>query len=172
MIKRLYALIGLILLGANSLGAQKTYLVDMEYVLSKIPAYTAMQKQLEAETQKMQAAVTKLETETATLYKNYQAEAARLSATAKVQREEAIVAKEKEAYELKRKYFGPEGQLVKRREELMKPIQEKVWAQIKSLALRNSITLVIDKASGKIIYADPAADISPLLLKELGYSEE
>lgn len=81
---------------------------------------------------------------------------------------DAIIAKEKAAYELKKKYFSPEGALVKLREQLIKPLQDKVWNSIKNLAVSNGISLVLDKSSGKIIYADPSIDISGAVTQQLG----
>ena len=84
------------------------------------------------------------------------------------QREESIVALEKQAYELKRKYFGPEGELFKKRESLMKPIQDRVWAAMKELARRGGLQLIIDRSSSKIVYADPGLDISEAVVSTLG----
>jgi len=86
----------------------------------------------------------------------------------KKQREESIVALEKQAYELKRKYFGPEGELFKKRESLMKPIQDRVWAAMKELARRGGLQLIIDRSSSKIVYADPGLDISEAVVSTLG----
>ena len=83
-------------------------------------------------------------------------------------REEAIVSAEKQAYELKRRYFGPEGELVKRRETQMKPIQDKVWQAMKTLARTQGYQLIIDRTSSKIVYADPSLDISDTLAAQLG----
>ena len=75
---------------------------------------------------------------------------------------------EKQAYELKRKYFGPEGELFKKREALMKPIQDRVWAAMKELARAQGYQLIIDRTSSKIVYADPALDVSEALIAKLG----
>ena len=91
-----------------------------------------------------------------------------LSAEQKTAREEAIVSIEKQAYELKRKYFGPEGELFKKREALMKPIQDRVWAAMKELARAQGYQLIIDRTSSKIVYADPALDVSEALVAKLG----
>lgn len=169
VIKKLLGIAFLLFLSVTATSAQKTALVDMEYILSNIPAYTTMNQQLEAQSKKWQAEVTKLENEAGALYKKFQAEASRLSPELRKVEEEAIIAKEKEAYELKRRYFGPEGELVKKRENLMKPIQTEVWNSLKDLALAHGLQIIIDKASGKIVYADPNADISALVLQKMGY---
>lgn len=169
MTKKILAFIGLLLLSVGSTWAQKTALVDMEYMMSKIPAYATMTRQLEEQSKKWQAEVTKLENEANALYKRFQAEAANLGQEQRRQQEEAIVAKERTAYELKRKYFGPEGELLKRREALMKPIQTEVWKALKDLAQTGGIQLILDKSTGKIVYADPAIDLSALALQKMGY---
>lgn len=151
--------------------AQKTALVDMEYVLGKIPAYEMMNRQLEDLSKKWQEEVNREEQEAQGLYKKYQSELVFLSPEQKKAKEEAIVGKEKAAYELKRKYFGPDGELFKRREALMKPIQDEVWKSLKELALRSGYQIIIDKSSSKIVYADPSADISASVLQKLGFEK-
>ena len=103
--------------------AQKYALVDMEYILKNIPAYERANEQLNQQSKKWQAEVEAVQNQAQTLYKNYQNESVFLSAEQKKQREQAIVDKEKEAAELKRKYFAPEGELFKKRESLVQPIQ-------------------------------------------------
>lgn len=169
MYKKIFAFVVLVLVSAGVALAQRTALVDMEYIMSKIPAYTTMNRQMEEQSKKWQAEVSKLEQEANILYKKFQAEVAQLSAEQRRVQEEAIIAKERAAYELKRKYFGPEGELVKRRDALMKPIQAEVWKSLKDLAASANIQLILDKASGKIIYADPAIDLSAQALQKMGY---
>ena len=148
--------------------AQKIALVDMEYILKKDPSYEVMNRQLEDLSKKWQSEVTTLENKAQAAYKSYQGEVAFLSAEQKKAREEAIVGIEKQAYELKRKYFGPEGELFKKREALMKPIQDRVWAAMKELARAQGYQLIIDRTSSKIVYADPALDVSETLVAKLG----
>lgn len=169
--KRIISLIALLVLAVGTAAAQKTALVDMEYILGKIPAYEVMNRQIEDQSKKWQAEVTALENEAQTLYKKYQSDVVFLSADQKKTREEAIIAKEKAAYELKRKYFGPEGELVKKRESLMKPIQDAVWKVLKEVATKGGIQLIFDRSSGKIVYADPAADVSGQVLERMGYAK-
>lgn len=171
MIRKLFILF-VTLVGAGFVAsAQKTALVDMEYILGKIPAYEMMNRQLEDVSKKWQSEVSALETEAQTMYKKFQADIVFLSAEQKKSREEAIIAKEKATYELKRKYFGPEGELVKRRESLMKPIQDEVWKALKELAISGGYQLIFDRSSGQIVYADPAADVSALVLERMGYGK-
>jgi outer membrane protein len=120
---------------------------------------------------KWQAEVDVLTTEAQNLYKNYQSEAVFLSEEQKTQREEAIVAKEKEAAELKKKYFGPEGELYKKRESLMAPIQEEIYNAVKDISDQKGYSLILDRASDAgIIFASPKVDISNEVLTKLGYN--
>ncbi|MBR6129382.1 MAG: OmpH family outer membrane protein, partial [Bacteroidaceae bacterium] len=137
----------LMLLGSSSVWAQKFALVDMDYILKNIPAYERASEQLNQVSKKWQAEVDALTTEAQTLYKNYQSEAVFLSEEQKTKREDAIVAKEKEAAELKKKYFGPEGELYKKRESLMAPIQEEIYNAVKDISDQKGYSLVLDRAS-------------------------
>lgn len=169
MKKTLMAL--LMLLGASTAWAQKFALVDMDYILKHIPAYERASEQLNQVSRKWQAEVEVLTIEAQTLYKNYQSEAVFLSEEQKAKREEAIVAKEKEAAELKKKYFGPEGELFKKRESLMAPIQEEIYTAVKDISDQKGYSLVLDRASDAgIIFASPKIDISNEVLTKLGYN--
>ena len=151
--------------------AQKFALVDMEYILKNIPAYERANEQLNQVSKKWQADVDALTTEAQTLYKNYQNEVVFLSKEQKIARQDAIVAKEKEAADLKKKYFGPEGELFKKRTALMNPIQEEVYNAVKDVADQRGYQLVLDRASDSgIIYGSPKIDISSEVLRKLGYS--
>jgi outer membrane protein len=120
---------------------------------------------------KWQSEVEALSNDAQSLYKSYQSESVFLSDEQKTKREEAIVAKEKEASELRRKYFGPEGELIKKRESLMRPIQDEVYNAVKEIAEQKAYTLVVDRASAtSIIFASPRIDISNEVLSKLGYS--
>lgn len=151
--------------------AQKFALMDMEYVLKNIPAYERANEQLNQVSKKWQAEVDALTSEAQTLYKNYQSEAVFLSEEQKTKREEAVVAKEKEAAELKRKYFGPEGELYKKRESLMTPIQDEIYNAVKDISEQKGYSLILDRASDAgIIFASPKVDISNEVLSKLGYN--
>ena len=161
----------LMLLGSSTIWAQKFALVDMDYILKNIPAYERANEQLNQVSKKWQAEVDVLTTEAQTLYKNYQSEAVFLSEEQKTKREDAIVAKEKEAAELKKKYFGPEGELYKKRESLMAPIQEEIYTAVKDICDQKGYSLVLDRASDAgIIFASPKIDISNEVLTKLGYN--
>ena len=152
--------------------AQKFALVDMEYILKNIPAYERANEQLNQTSKKWQAEVEALNKQAKTLYDNYQNESVFLSAEQKKAKEEEILKKEKEASDLKKKYFSPEGELYKKRESLIGPIQDEIYTAVKTVAEQRGYQLVLDRASDNgIIFASPAADISNEVLGKLGYSK-
>ena len=153
-----------------SANAQKFALVDMEYILKNIPAYERATEQLNQVSKKWQAEVDALTTEAQTMYKNYQNEVVFLSKEQKKAKQDSIMAKEREASELKKKYFGPEGELYKKRTSLMTPIQEEIYNAVKDICELRGYQLVIDRASDNgIIFASPKIDISNEVLSKLGY---
>ena len=166
-------MMSLMALAALTASAQKFALIDMDYILKNIPAYERANEQLNQVSKKWQAEVEALNTEAATMYKNYQNEVVFLSQEQKKKRQEDIMAKEKEASDLKRKYFGPEGELFKKRESLMTPIQEEIYTAVKDIAELHSYSLILDRASDSgIIFGSPKVDISNVVLKKLGYSTD
>jgi len=151
--------------------AQKFALVDMDYIFKNIPAYERANEQLSQVSKKWQAEVDAIQVEAQTLYKNYQNEVVFLSQEQKKARQDAIMEKEKEAAELKKKYFGPQGELFKKRTALMNPIQEEVYNAVKEVADLRGYQLVLDRASDAgIIFGSPKIDISNEVLGKLGYS--
>ena len=151
--------------------AQKFALMDMEYVLKNIPAYERANEQLNQVSKKWQAEVEALNTQAATMYKNYQNEVVFLSKEQKAAQQEEIMLKEKEAADLKKKYFGPEGELFKKRESLMSPIQEEIYNVVKEISEQRGYSLVLDRASDSaIIFGSPKIDISNEILQKLGYA--
>ena len=157
-------------IGLN-VAAQKYALIDMEYILSNIPAYERANEQLNQVSKKWQAEIEALNNQAQTLYKNYQNEAVFLSEAQKKEQEEAIVEKEKEAAELRKKYFGPQGELYKKRVALIEPIQEEIYNAVKGISQSKGYQLVLDRAADNgIIFASPSIDISNDVLTKLGYS--
>ena len=155
--------------GLNA-SAQKFALIDMEYILKNVPAYERANEQLNQVSKKWQAEIESLNTEATTMYKNFQNEAVFLSEQQKKDRQEAIMKKEKEASERKRKYFGPEGELFKKRTSLISPIQEEIYNAVKDISELRGYSLVLDRASDTgIIFASPKIDISNEVLQKLGY---
>ena len=169
--KRLILSCVVALAAALAAQAQKFALVDMEYILSNIPAYERANEQLSQVSRRWQAEVEALDSEAKTLYKNYQNEAVFLSEAQKTERENAIVNKEKEASELKKKYFGPEGELYKKRIALLEPIQDEIYNAVKGIATSKGFQLILDRSSegAGIIFASPNIDISNDVLTKLGY---
>ena len=152
-----------------SVNAQKFALVDMEYILKNIPAYERANEQLNQVSKQWQTEVDALTTEAQTLYKNYQNEVVFLSKEQKKDRQDAIVEKEKQAADLKKQYFGPEGELYKKRNALMSPIQEEIYNAVKDIAEQRGYQLVLDRASDAgIIFGSPKIDISSEVLRKLG----
>ena len=170
--KKIVLTLALALIAATAVDAQKFALVDMDYILKAIPAYETANEQLDQLSQKWQKEVENMLAEVQTMYKNYQTELVFLTDDMKVKREEEIVAKEKEANELKRKYFGVEGELYKKRESLMKPIHEEIFTAVQSVATEKGYQLIIDKSSDmSLVYAAPKIDVSDEVLEKLGYSK-
>ena len=158
---------------AISAHAQKYALVDMEYILQNVPAYERANEQLNQVSKKWQAEVEALNTEASTMYKNYQNEVVFLSQEQKKAKQDAIMQKEKEASDLKKKYFGPEGELYQKREALMTPIQEEIYNAVKEVSELRGYSLVLDRASNSgIIFGSPKIDISNEVLQKLGYSKK
>ena len=171
--KKTLSIAAMLLFVCISAGAQKFALVDMEYILNRIPAYERANEQLNQFSKRWQAEVEALNLEAQTLYKNYQNEVVFLSQEQKKAKQEAIMQKEKEASDLKKKYFGPEGELYKKREALMTPIQEEIYNAVKDISDLRGYSLVIDRASDTgIIYGSPKVDISNEVLSKLGYSAD
>jgi outer membrane protein len=157
---------------AWGVSAQKFALIDMEYILKNIPAYEMANEQLEGISKKWQAEVEAIQQKAQNLYKTYQADLVFLSPEMKTKRESEIVAKEQEAQELKRKYFGSDGELFKKRESLIKPIQDEIYNAIKQLSEEKGYHAIIDRASAmSIIFASPKIDVSAEVLEKLGYSK-
>jgi outer membrane protein len=159
----------LMMLGVLSMNAQKIALVDMEYILKKIPAYEIANEQLTQISKKWQSEVDVLTKQAKDMYVKYQTEMVYLSDELKKKRENDILAKEKEAAELKKNYFGTEGELFKKRQSLLTPIQDEIYTAVKALSEEKGYTLILDRATGdNIIFASPKMDISEEVLQKLG----
>lgn len=152
--------------------AQKFALIDMEYILSNISSYETAQEQLEVMSKKWQGEVEQQQQEVKNMYKSYQSDLVFLSAEQKTKRENEIVETEKNLQEVNRKYFGPEGELFKQREALIKPIQDDIYEAIKEISETKGYQLVLDRSSAEsVIFASPKIDISNEVLAKLGYSK-
>ena len=170
--KKVILFLGLFVAFAANGYAQKFALIDMEYILKNISTYETANEQLDVLSKRWQAEVDKAQQEIQNLYKTYQAEQVFLSAEQKTKRENEIVEKEKAVQELRRKYFGPEGELFKRRETLIKPIQDEIYNAVKEISNTKGYQLILDRASAtSVIFASPKIDISNEVLAKLGYSK-
>ena len=151
--------------------AQKFAMVDMDYILKNVPAYERANEQLNQVSKKWEGEIDAILKEVESAYKKYQSEAVFLSDAQKTKTEESIMQKEKQASDLKKKYFGQEGELFKKRQSLMAPIQDEIYNAVKDICDQHGYQLVLDRASGgSIIYASPKIDISDEVLQKLGYA--
>lgn len=170
MKKLIITAFALILMAGTSM-AQRYAFVDTEYILGNIPEYADAQQQLDDLSEQWQREIEKRYQEIDQLYKEFQADAALMPEEMKKQREEEIVQREREVKELQRKRFGKEGDLYQKRQELIKPIQEKIYNAIEKIATDKNYAFVFDKASNpKMLFADPRYDISDQVLEEMGYA--
>ncbi|MDA3907274.1 MAG: OmpH family outer membrane protein [Bacteroidales bacterium] len=167
-----FGIIFAILLTSVSFGyAQKFAYVDSDYILQNIPEYQDAQNQLDEFSENWQTDIEEKFSEIDLLYRKYQADAVLLPDDMKRKREDEIISKERETKKFQEEIFGPEGLLFKKREELVLPIQERVYSAIEKTAGLKNLGVVFDKASGaSMLFSDPKLDISDEVLEELGYS--
>lgn len=150
--------------------AQKYAYIDSEYILSKIPEFQAAQQQLDNLSVQWQKEIEAKYAEIDKLYKAYQAEQILLTEELKRKRENEIINKEKEAKELQKQRFGVDGELFKKRQELIKPIQDKIYTAVKDIAVKENLAVVFDKAGSlSMMYTNPKYDKSNVVLEALGY---
>jgi len=165
-------LLAVFIVVAGAAMAQKYAYVDMEYILNNIPAYAKAQEDLGKISEQYQGELESRRAEIEKMYSAYQAEASRLSADMKRKREDAVIAAEKEYKDLQKQYFGPEGALSKKQEEMIKPIQDQVIKTIQSMAGASGYAVIFDKAAGlAMIYTNPQFDLSDQVLQKLGYKK-
>lgn len=170
--KKIIIAVILAVAGFGMASAQKFAMVDMEYILRNVPAYEMANEQINQFSQRWEKEVNQLSQEAETMYQNYQSDMVFLTDDQKKKREEAIVAKEKEVTDLRYKYFGPEGELFKKRQSLMQPIQNDVYNAVKAVAEEQGYQAIFDRASSQaIVFATPRIDVSNQVLAKLGYSK-
>jgi outer membrane protein len=166
--KKIVLIAGIMLMAAG-LQAQKYAIIDTRYILDKMPDYSQAQKQLDAIAADWQKDIDGRQGSLDKMYKDYEAEQVMLSDDLKKKREDQLFIKEKELRDLQRQRFGFEGDLFKKRQELIKPIQDKVYNAVQKLSVQRGYDFVLDKSEGiTIIFADPKLDKSEDILKELG----
>jgi len=163
------ALVCVVVIGTNYAQAQKVAYVDMQYILKNLPQYETANEQLTMISKRWQKEIDALQQEARVLETNYQTEQIFLSEDLKQKREEEILQKQTEALELKRRYFGKDGELFKKREALLKPIQDDIYTAIQEIAQDKKYDVVKDRsADPSLIYMSSKLDISDLVLQKLG----
>ena len=155
---------------AIAANAQKYGFIDSEYIMENIPAFNAAQEQLNQLSSQYQKELESMHAEIEQMYQDFQAESVLLSEDMKRKREDVIISKEKDYKNLQRKYFGPEGDLFKKRQGLVKPIQDDIFNAVQELATDGSYAVIFDKAGGTtLFYTNPRYDLSDQVLQKLGY---
>lgn len=164
--KKLLLLVALVFCVGSAGFAQRFCVIDSKYILDKLPEYEQAQKQIDNQSEIWQGIVDSAMQKVDQMYKSYQAERPMLSEAARKSREDEIVAKEKDAKELQKKYFGYQGMVFQKRESLIKPIQDKVFNAVQQYASSRAYDIVYDKAGGiTIFYADAKLDKSDDIVK-------
>jgi outer membrane protein len=167
--KKIVVIISILLISLGCF-AQKFAYVDAEYILNNIPAYKSAQDQVDKLSDTWQKEVEAMYADIEKMYKTYNSEKVLLTEEMKKKREEEIMNKEKEAKDLQKKYFGQDGALFKKRDELIKPIQDEVYKAIKEMAVESGYSIIFDSSSGaSMLYTDPKFDKSDAILQKLGY---
>ncbi len=150
--------------------SQRFAYVDSDYILSNIPDYRAAQEQLDRLTQEWQKEVEASYEEVEALYRNFQNDRVLMSEEMRRKREDEIVTKEAAAADLQRKYFGPEGELFQSQEELIRPIQDRIYNAVEKMAADGNYAVIFDTAnSPTMLYTNPRNDLSDDVLKIMGY---
>ena len=168
MKKILVTILTCLLLSAG-LYAQRYAVIDSKYILEKLPEYKAAQQKLDQFSQQWQQEIDKKSAALDKMYKDYDAEQVMLSDDLKKKREDELFNNDKELKDLQRKRFGYEGDIFKKRQELIKPIQDRVYNAVQKLAAAKLYDFILDKSERiTVIFADPKLDKSDDVLKELG----
>ena len=167
--KKILAILISCLVLITSLDAQRYAVIDSKYILEKLPEYKAAQQKLDQFSQQWQQEIDKKSAALEKMYKDYDAEQVMLSDELKKKREDELFNNDKELKDLQRKRFGYEGDIFKKRQELIKPIQDRVYNAVQKLAVSKLYDFILDKSEGiTVIFADPKLDKSDDVLKELG----
>jgi len=162
----------LVLLFAGTIFAQKFAFVDTEYILGRIPTYKAAQEQVDKISQEYQKEIETKYQEVDKIYKDFQKEKVLLTEDQKTKKEDEVIAKEKEIKDLQKKYFGPEGAVFQKRQELVKPIQDEIYRVVKEMAIEGAYAVIFDTSSGAgILYENAKYNKSDEVLLKLGYTK-
>jgi outer membrane protein len=167
--KKLFLLAAFSFLLVGFTQAQKYAVIDTKYILDKMPEYKAAQKQLDDIAATWQKEIDRMQQELDKMYKDFEAEQVMLSDDLKKKREDQLFIKEKTLRDLQKSRFGFEGELFKKRQELIKPVQDKVYNAVQKLAVQRGYDFILDKSEGiTVIFADPKLEKSEDVLHELG----
>ncbi|MCK4664342.1 MAG: OmpH family outer membrane protein [Bacteroidales bacterium] len=169
--KKITLILGLVLIFGSTIFSQKYAYVDTEYILSNIPSYESAQEQLDRLSVEWQKEIEILFSEIDKMYKDFQIEKVLLTDEMIIKREDEIINKEKEAKELQKKRFGKDGDLYKKRMELIKPLQDDIFNAVKEIAAEGNYAVIFDVSGGglSMLYTDPKYDKSDEVLDKLGY---
>ena len=168
--KKFILVVGIVVVMATGAFAQKFAFIDSDYILENIPAFRAAQEQLDQLSRQYQKELESMYAEVEKMYQDFQAESVLLSEDMKRKREDVIISREKEYKDLQRKYFGPSGDLFKRRQALVKPIQDDVFNAVQEIANEGSYAVIFDKSGGTtLLFTNPRFDLSDQVLQKLGY---
>ena len=149
--------------------AQKYAIIDTKYILDKMPEYKQANQQLDAFATAWQKEIDGKQKELDKMYRDFESEQVMLSDDLKRKREDQLFVKEKEIRDLSRQRFGFEGDLFKKKQELVKPIQDKVYNAVQKIAVQRGYDFILDKSEGiTVIFADPKLEKSDDVLRELG----
>jgi outer membrane protein len=163
----LLALFAVVMAGAAQ--AQRYAVIDTKYILDRMPEYKSAQRSLDDIAAGWQKEIDKQQAELDKMYKDFDAEQVMLSDELRKKREDQLFVKEKALRDLQRQRFGYEGDLFKKRQELIKPVQDKVYNAVQKLAVQRGYDFILDKSEGiTVIFADPKLEKSEDVLKELG----
>lgn len=166
--KKFIILACVVLFTATATFAQRYAIVDTRYIFDKMPEYKQVQKSIDDAAAQWQKEIDTKQATLDKLYQEYDSQGAMMTDELKQKKEDDLFKKEKELRDLQKKRFGFEGDLFKKRMELMKPLQDKISAAVNRLVVANGYDLVFDKSEGKsIIFADPKLDKSDDVLREL-----
>lgn len=163
----------MLLTGVSSVRAQKFGWVDSEFIMAKMPEYAKAQQELSVMSDTWQKEIEAQQKDLDKLYHNYSAEEVVLTEPMKKKRQDEILKKEQDIKAYRNKQFGYEGQLFKKRQELTKPVQDKVFEAVEKVAKKKQLAVLFDKSGDlTMLYTNPAHDYTEFVLEELGLGAE
>jgi outer membrane protein len=168
-LQKLILLSSILLLSINGY-AQKFAYVDTDYILTKVPEFVQAEEKINEFSKQWQSEIEAAYQDVEQMYRTYQSEQVLLTSEMKTKREESIIEKEKSVQTLQQKYFGTQGELYKKRQDLIKPIQDRIFDAVQQLAATNKYSIIFDASSDLImLYSNPDLDKSDKVLELMGY---